>query len=286
MGEGHFDASAQPWWRGADPGRRLTGKRAFITGAGTAGELVGIGEAIAVLFAAQGAKVGIADVSRERAEATLRMVEAVGGEGVIAVGDLSDLDESARCVAEVAGAFGGLDTLVNSVAISGGGGSPATTDLDEWRRVMAVDLDATFFTARHGIPHLVEAGGGSIINISSVAAIRGHGSGAYAAAKSAMLGLTRDWAYVHGRDNIRVNCILPGHVHAPMGTHGGEPIRKMRLDAALLPIEGEGWDIAWPAVFLASEESRWMTALEIPVDAGIVSTAYFPTNLLNMKRGR
>jgi NAD(P)-dependent dehydrogenase (short-subunit alcohol dehydrogenase family) len=273
-----------PWSRGVDAGRRLAGKRAFITGAGTAGELTGIGEAMAVLFAAQGAQVGIADVSHERADATLRLVEEAGGTGVVSVGDLADLDENARCVAEVAEAFGGLDTVVNNVAISGAGGSPSTIDVDEWRRVMAVDLDAAVFTARHTLPHLVEGGGGSVINIASIAAIRGHGSGAYAAAKAALLGLTQDWAYVHGRDGIRVNCILPGHVYAPMGTYGGESIRELRRQTTLLGTEGEAWDIAWPAVFLASDESRWITGVELVVDAGTTTTTPMAMHLLNGRR--
>jgi NAD(P)-dependent dehydrogenase (short-subunit alcohol dehydrogenase family) len=150
--------------------------------------------------------------------------------------------------------------------------------------VMAVDLDAALFTARHTLPHLVDAGGGSVINIASIAAIRSHGSGAYAAAKAALLGLTIDWAYVHGRDGIRVNCILPGHIYAPMGTHGGEPIRELRRQSTLLGVEGEAWDIAWPAVFLASDEARWITGVELVVDAGTTTTTPFAMHLLNGRR--
>lgn len=273
----------QPWFREADAGQRLAGKRAFVTGAGTApgGELPGIGEAIAILFATQGAKVAIADISRERAEETLRLVQAAGGEGVAVVGDLTKLDENARCVLEAVDALGGLDTVVNSAALSGGGGSPVTVDLDVWDQVMAVNLHATFLTARHTIPHLQTAGGGSIINISSIAGARGHGAGAYAASKAGMQGLTRDWAYTHGRDNIRVNAILPGHVYTPMGNQGGPELRALRHRMSLVPLEGLAWDVAWPAVFLASEESRWVTGLEIPVDGGVTSTVGLAINLLN-----
>ena len=125
------------------------------------------------------------------------------------------------------------------------------------------------------------AGGGSIINISSIAASRGHGSGAYAASKAAMLGLTRDWAYVHGRDGIRVNCILPGHVYTPMGSQGGPELREDRRRAGLLATEGVAWDIAWPAVFLASDESRWITGVELPVDAGTTSSGPYALQILN-----
>jgi NAD(P)-dependent dehydrogenase (short-subunit alcohol dehydrogenase family) len=273
----------QPWSRSDDEGHRLAGKRAFVTGAGTTpgGELLGIGEAIAVLFAAQGAKVAIADISSERAEATLRLVEDAGGEGVVTVGDLALLDDNARCVQEAVDAFGGLDTVVNSAALSGGGGSPVDVDLDTWEQVMSVNLHAILLTARHAVPHLVAAGGGTIINISSIAATRGHGSGAYAASKAAMLGLTRDWAYAHGRDGVRVNCILPGHVYTPMGDQGGPEIRERRRRAGLLPTEGVAWDIAWPAVFLASDESRWITGVEIPVDAGTTSSGAYALEILN-----
>jgi len=257
-----------------------------VTGGGTTPgrELMGIGEAIAVLFAAQGASVAVADVSAERAAATLALIEEVGGKGLAAVGDLTTEADSARCVAEAADAFGGLDTVVNCAAVSPtSGGRPAELDLAEWDRVMKVNLHAVLLTVRAAIPHLQAAGNSSIVNISSIAASRGLGSGAYAASKAAMGGLTRDWAFLHGREGIRVNCILPGHVYTPMGDQGGEKLRKRRLRSALLPVEGVAWDIAWPAVFLASDESRWMTALEIPVDGGTTSITPLGGWMVNMR---
>ena len=282
MSSATVDPGDPPWWRGVDAGRRLAGKRAFVTGAGTTpgGGLPGIGEAIAVLFAAQGANVAIADVSAERAEATLRLVDDIAESAVVTVGDLTVIGDNVRCVDEAVGAFGGLDTVVNCAALSTGGGSPVDVDLDTWEQVMSVNLHATLLTARHAIPHLVAAGGGSIVNISSIAASHGHGAGAYAASKAAMLGLTRDWAYADGRDNIRVNCILPGHVYTPMGNQSPDQ-RERRRRVGLLPTEGLAWDVAWPAVFLASEESRWITGVELPVDAGTTSSAPFALELLN-----
>jgi NAD(P)-dependent dehydrogenase (short-subunit alcohol dehydrogenase family) len=276
------DPGHPPWWRGVDAGRRLTGKRAFVTGAGTTpgSDLPGIGEAIAVLFAAQGAKVAVADISAERGEATRGLLTDIGGDGVVTVGDLTILGDNARCVREAVEAFGGLDTVVNCAALSSGGGSPVDVDLDTWEQVMSLNLHASLLTARHTIPHLVAAGGGSIVNISSIAASRGHGAGAYAASKAAMIGLTRDWAYAHGRDNIRVNCILPGHVYTPMGNQASEN-RERRRRVGLLATEGVAWDVAWPAVFLASDESRWITGVELPVDAGTTSSAPFAVELLN-----
>ena len=274
---------SRPWARGGDPGRRLAGKRAFVTGAGTTpgGALLGIGEAIAILFAAQGARVAIADVAAERAEATHALMGGGRADALVTVGDLTDPDANARCVDEAARGFGGLDTVVISAARSDGSGSPVDADLEVWDRVIDLNLRAAVLTARHAIPHVREAGGGSIVVVSSIAATRGHGSGAYAASKAALLGLTRDWAYLHGREGIRVNCLLPGHVLTPMGDQGGPSYRDRRRRAGLLATEGDAWDVAWPAVFLASDESRWITGVEIPVDAGTTSSGPYALDLLN-----
>ncbi len=278
--------SPEEWGRGIDHGRRLLGKRAIVSGSGkTPGaNLFGIGEAIAILFALQGARVSVVDISRERADATKQLIDRLGGDAITAVGDLTDPSDNERCVQMTVDAFGGLDTLVNNVALSQGGGNPVTLSLDAWDQVMDVNLRAPLLTTRHSVPHLIAAGGGSILNISSIAAIRGFGSGAYAASKSALLGLTRDWAYLFGRDSIRVNCILPGHVYTPMGDQGGEVVRERRRRAGLLPTEGLAWDVAWPAVFLASEESRWVTGVELPVDAGTTSSAAWAIQMLNERR--
>lgn len=273
--------SEQPWDRGADAGRRLDGRVAIVTGAGTAGGLLGIGEAIAIVFAAQGAKVGIVDISADRAERTRSLVDDVGGECVVAIGDLTNLDDNARCVAEVVDEFGGLDIVVNSAALTGAGGSAVDVDLEEWDDAMALNLTAIVLTARHAIPHLRAGGGGSIVNISSIAATRGFGSGAYAASKAAMIGLTKDWAYQHGREGIRVNCIVVGHVFTPMGSQGGDEMRDRRRRAGVLGTEGTAWDVAWPAVFLASDEARWITGVVLPVDAGTTSTAPLAVEILN-----
>ena len=279
------ESSAQhpPWWRGDDSGHRLAGKRAFVTGAGTDpdGELVGVGEAIAVLFAVQGARVAIADIDRDRAAATLALVNSMGGDGIVTVGDLTNVDDNRRCIDEAVDAFGGLDTVVNSAALPGGGGSPTSVPLELWDAVMDLNLRAAFLVARHAIPHVIDAGGGSIINISTVAVSMGHGSGAYAASKAGLEALSRDWAYAHGRQNIRVNTIEIGHIYSPMGSRSGEARRDLRRRCGLLSTEGLAWDVAWPAVFLASDESRWITGVQLPVDAGTSSTGAYAISLLN-----
>lgn len=162
--------------------------------------------------------------------------------------------------------------LVNSAAVVGSGGSVVDVDMAAWDRVMAINLTAAVLAARHAIPHLRAAGGGSIVNIASIAALRGMGSGAYAASKGALVALTADWAYTHGREGVRVNCIAPGHVFTPMGDQGGDDLRQRRRKAGLLGTEGVGWDVAWTAAFLASEEARWITGVVMPVDAGTISS--------------
>jgi NAD(P)-dependent dehydrogenase (short-subunit alcohol dehydrogenase family) len=262
---------SEPWQRSADAGRRLAGRVAVITGAGADDELIGIGAAIALLFATQGAKVGIVDISPERADTTKRMIEGVGGDCVVTIGDLTNPDDNARSITEVANAFGRLDILVNNAAIAGATGSPAALDLQQWNATLDLNLTAAMLSAKFAIPHLRAAGGGVILNISSIAGTHGFGAGAYAASKAALIGLTKDWAYLHGRDGIRVNCLVLGHIYAPMGGSRGLDQREQRRLAGLLGTEGTAWDVAWPAVFFASEESRWITGVVLPVDAGTTS---------------
>jgi len=137
--------------------------------------------------------------------------------------------------------------------------------------------------SRSAVPHLQAAGGGAIVNISSIAAIRGMGGGAYGPAKAGVIGLTYDLAYSHGRDNIRVNCIAPGHLYTPMGDQGGPELRERRRRAGLLGTEGTAWDAAWAALFLASDESRWITGVVLPVDAGTTASTALAVQTLEMR---
>jgi len=261
--------------RSPDPGHRLAGRVAIVTGAGSEGSLLGTGVAIATLFASQGARVGVVDISAERAA---RTVELIGGiEGIRAtsaaiVADITHGQECERAVREVVERFGRLDILVNNAAISGGGGTATTIDEAAWNRVVDLNLNGVMLMCRSAVPHLQAAGGGAIVNMSSIAGMRGMGSGAYAATKGGVIGMTYDLAYAHGRDGIRVNCIAPGHLYTPMGNQGGEELRERRRRAGLLGTEGTAWDAAWAALFLASEESRWITGVVIPVDAGTTSS--------------
>jgi NAD(P)-dependent dehydrogenase (short-subunit alcohol dehydrogenase family) len=248
-------------------GTRMAGKAALVTGAGSSGDFLGTGAATAMLLAAQGATVGILDISGQRAENTRKRTEDSGGRAITVTADITDEETARAAVDDFTTRAGRLDAVVNNAGISGEGGIAATTRAG-WDRVFALNVTAAMQVARAAHPHLVRSGGGSIVNVSSVAALRGFGSGAYAASKGALQSMTIDLAYSWGRDNIRVNCLVPGHLYTPIGDHGGEEGRRMRRTANLLGVEGTAWDLAWAVLFLAGAESRWITGTVLPVDAG------------------
>jgi NAD(P)-dependent dehydrogenase (short-subunit alcohol dehydrogenase family) len=267
--------------RDGDSAARLAGRVAIVTGAGGDGPLAGIGVAIAALFAVHGAQVGIIDISEERAANTLGLIEAAGGEGMTVVADITQAAECDRAVREVVERFGHLDILVNNAAITGGGGTLSYEET--WDRVIALNLTAVMLMSRSAIPHMQAVGGGSIVNMSSIAGMRGMGGGAYGPAKAGVIGFTYDYAHAYGRDGIRVNCIAPGHVYTPMGNQGGPDLRERRKRAGLLGTEGTAWDIAWATLFLASDESRWITGVLLPVDAGTTSSTALGLQTLEMR---
>lgn len=251
--------------------RRLDGRAAIVTGAGCAGDLPGTGVAIALLFARHGARVAVVDLDPERAENTRRLIDDIGGESMTVTADISKGTDCERAVAEVVAAYGGVDILVNNAAIVAGG-TLFNTSEEDWERVLGVNLSGVVYMTRHAMPHLVESDHASVVNMSSIAGLRGFGNFPYAATKGGVIGLTPDLAYTHGKDGVRVNCITPGHLHTPMGSGGGEELRELRRTMGLLPDEGDAWDAAWAALFLASDESRWITGVVLPVDAGTTAT--------------
>jgi NAD(P)-dependent dehydrogenase (short-subunit alcohol dehydrogenase family) len=249
-------------------GTRMAGKAALVTGAGSSGDFLGTGAATAMLLAAQGAAVGILDISAERAEHTRKRIEESGGRAIALTADITDEEAARAAVDDFADQAGRLDAVVNNAGISSEGGGVLAATRAGWDRVFALNVTAAMQVARSAYPHLVRSGGGSIVNISSIAALRGFGSGAYGASKGALQSMTTDLAYSWGRDNIRVNCLVPGHLHTPIGDHGGEAGRRMRRAANLLGLEGTAWDLAWAVLFFAGAESRWITGTVVPVDAG------------------
>jgi NAD(P)-dependent dehydrogenase (short-subunit alcohol dehydrogenase family) len=257
------------------PGR-VEGKVAIVTGAGsTPGPGVGTGKAISVVLAREGAHVLLVDLQPERAEETKAMIEAEGGKAEVFGADVTDADDCAAMVAAAVDAFGGLDVLVNNIGLAAVG---TVVDLSEeaWDRSFDINLRTVFLASKHAIPAMVERGGGAIVNVSSISALRGDGTAAYSAAKGGIQALTVDMAYSHGRQGIRVNAVAPGHITTPMVLSVSDPARadfsnRLRSEAGLLGTPGDGWDVAWAAAFLASDEARWITGVTLPVDSGVLS---------------
>jgi len=254
---------------------RLDGKVAIVTGAGATGneEFASIGQAISVLLAREGAKVLLVDLDEKSADITLAQIKEEGGEASVFLGDVTSSDDCRGMAEQVVSRYGKLNVLVNNVGISGPG---RVTDVDEdfWDRVIDVNLKSVMLTSKHAIPKMIEAGGGSIVNLSSIVGLRAGSFSAshpYAASKGGIIGLSNSMAVHYGRDNIRVNCLAPGHIRSPMVAHNAtEEMLDLRRKAGPLGTEGTAWDVAWATVFLASEESRWVSGVTLPVDAGLL----------------
>lgn len=249
---------------------RLAGKIAIVTGAGTAGEGFGIGRAIAVRFAGEGAKVCLLDRDGDAAKATLEIIQEMGGEAFVVTADLVDEADCSSATAQCAARFGGIDILVNSVGIAEAPRPVDQLDLTTWQNVFDVNLRSAIQMAKFAIPKMRARGGGAIVNIASIAGLVSYGSLAYGPSKAALIQLTRELAVLHGRDGIRVNVLAPGHVYTPMvAGHLSEEMREARRRAGPLGIEGDAWDVAAAALFLASNDARFITGACLPVDGGI-----------------
>jgi NAD(P)-dependent dehydrogenase (short-subunit alcohol dehydrogenase family) len=247
----------------------LAGKVAIVTGAGTEGEGIGIGRAIAVVLAGEGARVCLADLDADRAAGTLAQIEAMGGEAFVAAGDVTTRDDCARLVQEAVARYGRLDILVNNVGVA----TPVPLDAPDetaWSRVLNINLTSAMLMSRYAVPEMVRTGGGSIINISSIAGIRAHGSLAYGPSKAAMAALARELTVLYGRQGIRANTVAPGHVLTPLALSLLPPeMRAKRRNVGPLGIEGDAWDVALAVRFLASDEARFLTGVHLPVDGGV-----------------
>lgn len=252
---------------------RLEGKVAIVTGAGSRGPGVGNGKATSVLFAREGAKVLLVDNAVDHAEETRVIIEDEGGEASTFQADVTIEAECRSMVETAVERYGRLDILDNNVGISLRK-NVIEIDPDEWDHMMTINLKSMMLASRSAIPVMIETGGGAIINISSVAALRAIGDAAYTTSKAAVIGLTMTMAADHGRDGVRVNCIAPGLVYTPMVAYRLDPgLREHRRKASALGTEGTAWDVAWAAVFLASEEARWITGAVLPVEAGAIIAA-------------
>jgi NAD(P)-dependent dehydrogenase (short-subunit alcohol dehydrogenase family) len=247
----------------------LDGKVAVVTGAGAAGAGIGNGRAAAILLARAGARIVAVDRTVALAEQTVAMIKDAGGEGVAVEADVTRSRDCAAMVQAALDRFGRLDLLDNNVGISSRG-SVVEESEENWRRVMQVNVDSMFLAAKHAIPAMVRSGGGAIVNVSSISALRPRGLTVYSTSKGAVIALTRAMAVDHGRDGIRVNCVAPGPVYTPMVYQGGmsDAARDRRRKASVLGVEGTGWDIGHAVRFLLSAHARYITGHTLVVDGG------------------
>jgi len=248
---------------------------AIVTGGGAAGDGIGNGRAASLLLARSGARVLVVDRELELAQNTVRMIEAEGGEAAALAADVTVNDDCKEIVQHCLKIFGRLDRLDNNVGISSRG-SVVEEDPDVWRRVMQVNVEAMFLTSKHAIPAMIESGGGgAIVNVSSISALRPRRLTVYTTSKAAVIGLTRAMAVDHGPEGIRVNCVAPGPVYTPMVIKDGMPedLRAQRRNASVLGIEGTGWDIGNAVRFLLSDHARYITGQTLVVDGGITLMA-------------
>ena len=247
----------------------LGGKVAIVTGGGAAGGGIGNGRAAAILLARAGARVVVIDRAADVAEATVAMIRAAGGEAVAVKADVTRSEDCAAMVEAALDRFGRLDLLDNNVGI-GSRGSVVDESEENWRRVMQVNVETMFLAAKHAIPAMIKGGGGAIVNVSSISALRPRGLTAYSASKGAVIALTRAMAVDHGPGGIRVNCVAPGPVYTPMVYQRGmsEEARSRRRKASVLGIEGTGWDVGHAVRFLLSDHARYITGQTLVVDGG------------------
>ena len=252
-------------------GERLKGKVAFITGGG-----MGMGRESAILFAEEGARVIVADIDGMAATETVALVEKAGGQAVPVTGDVAIEADVQRMIAEGVRRFGALHVLHNNAGVLWKDRDRSVLETDErwWDRVMAINLKSVFWVTKHGIPHLRAAGGGSIILMGSVSALAGftRAQDAYTAAKGALISLARSLAIQFARDRIRCNVIHPGIVDTPLqAPYLTDAIRKEFEAAIPLGRIAQPREIAYVALFLASDESSFMTGSELVVDGGFLA---------------
>lgn len=249
---------------------RLAGKVALVTGGGT-----GIGKAIAVAFAREGAKVAVAGRRKEKLQETVEEIEKAGGDGLAIAGDVSKARDAERAVHEAARNFGKLNVLVNNAGVLHVATIEGTSE-EEWDRLMAINLKGPFLMCRAALPEFRKAGGGAIVNVGSVLGLVGmKDRAAYCASKGGVTLLTKAMALDHAHEQVRVNCICPSIVETELvkglfaGSDEGKATRAARVRQIPIGRMGRPEDVAEMAVFLASEEASWLTGAAIPLDGGL-----------------
>jgi len=250
---------------------RLKGKVAIITGAGS-----GLGRAAALLFTREGAKVVVAANREKDGEQTVKSIKEAGGDTILVQVDVTKASDLEKAVKAAVARYGKLDIMLNNAGTPGPGKLIADITEEEWNRVISVNLTGVFLGTKYAIPEMLKTGGGVIINTSSVAGVSPRRyTGAYAAAKAAVIQLTRVTALEYARKNIRVNCILPGPIDTPFFSKiaGGDPEKIAVFKEAVrneVPLGrfAKPEEIAQAALFLASDEASYITGAAFPADGG------------------
>ena len=255
---------------------RLQGKVALITGAGN-----GIGRETALLFAAEGAQVVVVDVNRTAGEVVVREIEAAGGQSIFAQADVSKAADCEAMVQAAENSFGKLNVLFNNAGIMHSDDDNAmTTEESVWDLTMAINLKGVFLGCKYGIPAIRRAGGGSIINTASFVALVGAATPqlAYTASKGGVLAMTRELAVIHARENIRVNALCPGPLRTEllMSFLNTDEKKQRRLVHVPMGRFGEAKEIAYAALYLASDESSYVTGTDFMVDGGLTAAYVTP----------
>ncbi|NMM78721.1 SDR family NAD(P)-dependent oxidoreductase [Acidovorax sp. SRB_24] len=269
-----FDASTP-----VNPQGRLAGKSVFVTGAGSVGSGWGNGRAIAVRFAQEGAHVFGVDRDADRLAETAALIAQAGGRFAAGACDVTSSASIAAAIAACVAEFGRLDVLVNNVGGSAKGG-PVEMSEEVWDAQIDHNLKSVFLTCKHALPHMLAQGSGNVINISSTSGLRWTGAAqiAYAATKAGVIQFSRVLAVQYAQQGIRANTVVPGQLHTPMvevrlaGQRAGgdvEALLRERQARIPLPFMGDGRDTANAALYLACDESRFVTGTEIVVDGGM-----------------
>jgi NAD(P)-dependent dehydrogenase (short-subunit alcohol dehydrogenase family) len=242
---------------------------AVVTGAGTKAPGIGIGCAISQVLAREGASVLVVDRDPENAAVTLGLVESDGGRGAVCVADVSSEEDCRAMIRSAVDLFGGIDILVNNAGISRH--APVTdTSKELFEEIIGVNLRGAFMACKYAVPELLSRGGGTVVNIGSVVSVRDSGSShpAYSASKGGLLGLTVDLAGEYGRQNVRVNAVLPGMIASPIQASIGAASPEMQRRMNMLGRMGNVWDIAHAVWFLCTDEASYVTGQILAVDGG------------------
>ncbi|MCZ6728139.1 MAG: glucose 1-dehydrogenase [SAR324 cluster bacterium] len=260
---------------------RLQDKVAIVAGAGQSpGETIGNGRATAILFAREGAKVMLLDNRLESAQETLAMIEKEGGQAIVLQADVTSEEDCRRMAETCLETWGRIDILHNNVGIGERGKGFVDIPLADWQRFMNVNLTGMYLTCQQVMPHMIKQGSGVIINISSIASLMATGALAYKASKAGVNALTHGLAMEAAPYGVRVNAILPGLMETPMAIEGRVRAYGMSREEVVRPRNervplkggmGSGWDVAHAALFLASDEAKFITGVLLPVDGGQIA---------------